>query len=297
MHRVSDMPAMRAKLLLTVAAVTMLIIPIPFCVARANLFKSQAPPAALNLSDFKFDIVSIKPNKAFGENFGYKSVPDGLSLTHYSLQMLIKDAFGIYEDYRYSGAPGWIHADRYDIEARVDNSTADQLQKLRRADRILVDQHMLQALLAERFGLRIHRETKEFPVYFLVVAKGGPKLQESKPNPDDPNAPTNASWGGTVRGPLTISTAKGVPTEELASVLSRSIGRMVLDKTGLTGKYDFTLQYVREQIAVTTSAEASDSSDTSIFKALQDQLGLKLESGKGPVEIIVIDHVERASGN
>ena len=72
---------------------------------------------------------------------------------------------------------------------------------------------------------------------------------------------------------------------------------MVLDKTGLTGKYDFTLQYVREQIAVTPSADASDSSDTSIFKALQDQLGLKLESGKGPVEIIVIDHIERASGN
>ncbi len=72
---------------------------------------------------------------------------------------------------------------------------------------------------------------------------------------------------------------------------------MVLDKTGLTGKYDFTLQYVPEQIAVTPAADASDSSDTSIFKALQEQLGLKLESGKAPIEIIVIDHIERASGN
>lgn len=291
------MPAMRAKLLLTVAAVTVLTIPIVFCIARADSIKSQSPPAALNLSDFKFDVVSVKPNKAYGENFGYKDVPDGISLTHYSLHMLIKDAFGIYEDYRYSGAPRWIDVDRYDIEARVDNSTADQLQKLRRADRILVDQHMLQALLVERFGLKIHRETKEFPVYFLVVAKSGPKLQESKPTPDDPNTPTNATWGGTVRGPLTISTARRVPTEELARVLSKSIGRMVLDKTELTGKYDFTLQYVPEQIAVTTTVDASDSSDTSIFKALQDQLGLKLESGKGPVEIIVIDHIERASVN
>jgi uncharacterized protein (TIGR03435 family) len=295
MHKLSKTLAMRTKLFMTVVALTTLSIPIAFSPADAKPVQSQ--PAATNLSDFKFEVVSIKPAKNPNGGWALNPTDDGVRGLNVPLEYLIHQAYGIHEDYRYSGAPNWIKSENYDVEAKMESSVADAFRKLPRAQQEVALEHMLQVVLAERFNLKVHRETKELPVYFLVVARGGPKLQESKPNPDDPNAPRNASWGGTVRGPLTISTAKLMPIEDLASELSRSVGRMVLDKTGLTGKYDFTLQYVREQIAVTPSADTSDSSDTSIFRALQDQLGLKLESGKGPVEIIVIDHVERASGN
>ena len=295
MRRLSKTLATRTKLFLTVVALNTLSIPIAFGLDEAKPVQSQ--PATANLSDFKFEVVSIKPAKNPNGGWTLNPTDDGLRGLNVPLDYLIHQAYGIYEDYRYSGAPNWIKSENYDMEAKMESSVADAFRKLPSAQREVALERMFQVVLAERFNLKVHRETKELPVYFLVVARGGPKLTESKLNSDDPNAPTNGSWGGTVRGPLTISTAKRVPTEDLASVLSKSIGRMVLDKTGLTGKYDFTLQYVREQIAVTPSADASDSSDTSIFKALQDQLGLKLESGKGPVEIIVIDHVERASGN
>src|SRR5579863_6088111 len=114
----------RRILLLSVAVIVTFAVPLGFSPAHAKSVQAQSQPVALNPSDFKFEVASIKPNKADGEAFGYKDIPNGISLTHFSLQMLIKDAFGIYEDYRYSGAPGWINSDRYDIEARVDNPTA-----------------------------------------------------------------------------------------------------------------------------------------------------------------------------
>jgi uncharacterized protein (TIGR03435 family) len=145
-------------------------------------------------------------------------------------------------------------------------------------------------------------------VYLLVIAKNGSKLQESKTNPDDPGAPKNGVWGGggTKDGVRTV-TAKYVPIEQLASELTDMVRRTVLDRTGLTGRYDLTLKYVPDYVALrspTASASegqpapsASDPTGVTIFSAVQEQLGLKLESGKGPIEVIVIDHIERASGN
>jgi len=298
----------RGKLFLSAAAIVAFAGPMAFSTAHAKPVQaqSQAQNTFANLSDFKFDVASIKPNKSGVEGFRFQNPPNGLSGTNVSPQMLIHYAFGIFEEYRYSGAPIWISTDRYDIETKLDSSTIDELQKLSKAQRQLAWQQMLQALLQERFHLTARRETKEFPVYFLVIAKNGPNLQESKPNPDDPNAPKNAVWGGSMKSGMIILPAKLMPMEQLASQLSGIVGRMVLDRTGLTGKYDFTLQYAPEQSALSSSGgasegqpvpAASDPNGTSIFTALQEQLGLKLDSGKGPIEIIVIDHIERASGN
>ena len=308
MHKLRGTFGVRAKLLLSASSLVIIAVPTAFSSAHATPMQTQpqSQGTLTNPSDFKFDVVSIKPNKSGTEAFGFSDVPDAYGGKNISLEMIIRDAFGIYEEYRYSGAPGWISSDRYDVEAKLDSATFDQLQKLNRNDRKLATQHMLQSLLAERFNLTVQRETKESPIYFLVIAKNGPKLQESKPNPDDPNAPKNAVWGGSTKSGMIILPANLMPIEQLASRLSSIVGRMVLDKTGLTGKYDFTLQYAPDQSAVPPSlsasegqpaASASDPNSVSIFTALQDQLGLKLESGKGPIEIIVIDHIERASGN
>jgi uncharacterized protein (TIGR03435 family) len=173
---------------------------------------------------------------------------------------------------------------------------------------------MLQALLAERFNLKIHRETKELPVFLLTFAKSGSKLQLTKTADPNPNAPgpRSSRGGASIRssnygsGPITV-TALHCSTADLASFLTTRVGRPVLDKTGLTDRYDFTLQFAQDDIVPRSPSGGaangagplapSDPVGASVFTAVQEQLGLKLESGKGPVEIIVIDHVERPSGN
>jgi uncharacterized protein (TIGR03435 family) len=185
----------------------------------------------------------------------------------------------------------------------MDPEAADALSKLSTDDRNVVQQHMLQALLAKRFGLVFHRENRDVQVYMLVVGKNGPKLHEAKPGDTYPNGInlSNGPGGAGVMlmrsgpGGTFIVTAQGVPLSSFLPQLSYNSGRPVLDKTGLTGKYDFELTYALDQNA--SAGAASDSTGPSIFTAIQEQLGLKLESGKAPVEIIVIDHAERPSGN
>jgi uncharacterized protein (TIGR03435 family) len=305
MHKLSQITAARTRLFLSIATLAMLIIPIAFTPAHAKSSQTQA--TSFNLSDFKFEVASIKPAKNPEGGWGLNYTSDGIRGLNVPLLYLIKNAYGIYEDYRFLGAPNWLGSDHYDVEAKMESSVAEQFQKLPRARRIAAGQHMLQVLLEERFNLTAHRETKEFPVYFLVIAKNGSKLQEPKPDTTDPSADSGVWGGGGVKEGVTTMTAHIVPIEQLASQLTSIVGRTVLDKTGLTGRYDFTLKYTPEYIALRSSTatasegqpapSGSDPAGTSIFSALQDQLGLRLESGRGPVEIIVIDHVERASGN
>jgi uncharacterized protein (TIGR03435 family) len=305
MYKLSQITAVRKKLFLSVAALVTLIIPIAFTPARAK--SSQAQQPTFNLSDFKYEVASIKPAKDPNGGWGLNNTSDGIRGMNIPLMFLVKNAYGIYDDHRYLGAPNWIDSDQYDLEAKMESSVAEQFGRLARAQRILAEQHMLQVLLEERFNLKAHRETKEFPVYFLVIAKGGSKLQEPKPNPNDPSADMGVWGGGGTREGVTTMTAHIVPIEQIVSQLTAIVGRTVVDKTGLTGRYDLTLKYTPEYLAFRSSTTAasegqsasstSDPAGISIFKALQDQLGLKLESGKGPVEIIVIDHVERVSGN
>jgi uncharacterized protein (TIGR03435 family) len=165
-------------------------------------------------------------------------------------------------------------------------------------------------LLLDRFNLAAHKETKDLPLYSLVIAKDGPKLQEPQLyDPAQPNAPNSAVQSargiGMVGGggPMTGVSAT---VADLARVLSALLGRPVLDKTGLTGNYDFTLQWTPDKNQKSRniiapegdpSVAAPASNGTTIFAALQEQLGLKLEPGKRAMEVIVIDHVERPSGN
>jgi uncharacterized protein (TIGR03435 family) len=219
--------------------------------------------------------------------------------------MLITFAYDV-RDFQISGGPGWINSERYDIQARPDRSEpAESLppdpRKMTDAQLKTIGDQMrerLRALLADRFQLTIHRETKDAPVYALVVGKNGSKLQAAEEGKDGPRGMRMG------RGQLTGMSA---PLSMLANTLSSQLGRPVLDRTGLTGKYDFKLEWTPDPGqgdgppgGLPPGIEAPpppDPNGPSLFTAVQEQLGLRLESQKGPMEMIVIDRVEKASEN
>jgi uncharacterized protein (TIGR03435 family) len=299
---------LRKKILLAVATVFSIAAPILFGLASGTR-QSAAPQSADAPNEtFSYDVASIKPEKSGSMMFRVLNTPDGFSATS-TVQMIIRVAYGI-EDNQISGAPGWVSSEKYEVEAKMDQATADKLKKLGQAQVEPMRQHMLQTLLADRFKLTVHRETKELPIYSLVVAKGGSKLHEAKPGdtypngikaPDGRSAPTGAHLMRMGRGELT---AQSLGMEQIAHLLTQQTGRTVVDNTGLKGNYDFTLHWTPDQSTPTLNgpgagpdSSTSSESGPSIFTAIQEQLGLKLESQKGSVEILVIDHVEKPSEN
>jgi uncharacterized protein (TIGR03435 family) len=267
---------------------------------------SQARDATAN--PLTYEIVSIRPSAPNSDpnSGGTEELADGYKATNVTLLTLIRRAYGIDVKSQILGTPGWLSSDAYDIQAKMESSVADDLRKLSPLERTYARQQMLRALLADRFKLVVHRENRELPVYMLVVAKNGLRLHESTPE-RTPNEIHDSSLdsgrrGGKITAPCTT-------TQSLAGLLSIALNRTVLDKTGLTAKYDIALQWSVEQEqaaaprlldgaqAGTGGASMPDASWPSIFTAIQEQLGLKLEPGKGPVKVVVIDHVERPSGN
>ncbi|HEY4838660.1 MAG TPA: TIGR03435 family protein, partial [Candidatus Acidoferrales bacterium] len=256
-----------------------------------------------------YEVVSIKPAapNSDPDSGGTEEMADGYKATNVTLLTLIRHAYGINIRNQISGGPGWLSSDAYDIRAKMDESAADRLKKLGPLERKLARQQMLQALLADRFKLTVHHENRELPVYVMVVAKNGPKLYESKFRETGSDKTYDSSLQSGRGGGKLL--APHATTRQLAELLTLALNRTVLDKTALISTYDITLQWTADQAEVPAST-APDSSQRgsentsapngswpSIFAAIQEQLGLKLEEGKGPVEIIVIDHVERPSGN
>jgi uncharacterized protein (TIGR03435 family) len=234
-----------------------------------------------------FEVASIKPGDPNSRQFGIGVRGSLFIATNASLKRMIGFAYDV-RDHQISGGPKWLDSDRLSIEAKPSAIpfSLERMEPLKL---------MLQSLLEERFKFAFHRETKVEPVYELVVAKGGPRLKEnSAPGPDG-----RVGLFGKGRGDLT---ATAMPIAVLAGALSQRMGRSVIDKTGLSGKYDFTLLYTPDDNAPGSrderdAAPAPDPSGPSIFTALQEQLGLKLESAKGPVEVLVIDHAEKPDAN
>ena len=290
--------------------VTVVSIAAPFLSGLASgTWPSGAPQSAEAANEtFSYEVASIKPDKSGSMNVRAWKHPNGLTANG-TLQWLIRVAYGV-EDNQIFGAPGWVKSEGYNVEAKMDQATADKMKNLDRAQDLLARQHMLQTLLADRFKLTIHRETKELPIYSLVVAKGGSKLHEAKPGDAYPNGLKRADGrpGGAhimYQGNGGDLTAQGVGTDEIARWLAQETSRTVVDNTGLKGNYDFTLNWTPDQIAPTSSGPGGAGTDSgtssesgpSLFTSIQEQLGLKLESQKGPVEVLVIDHVERHSEN
>jgi uncharacterized protein (TIGR03435 family) len=268
--------------------------------------RGQEPSAAtVDVKLPAFDVVSIKPNKSGGGMIRVMNRPDGYSASNISLKMLIQAAYGIREDL-ISGAPGWAESARYDIDAKVDGADIEALKKLSPEQRRLI----LQPLLADRFKLKVHTETKQLPVYELVVAKGGSKLKEATVGDTYANGikgPDGVGRGGMVRMGRGQLTAQGVPMSSVVSMLSQQLHRTVIDKTGLAGKYDLELNWTPDEGegvgppppggGQPHGDAPTEGSGPSIFTAIQEQLGLRLQSAKGPVDTLVIDHVEMPTEN
>lgn len=270
--------------------------------ATGSPLRAQAEVAAASSPIFEYDVASIKLNTSGSASVGVRNTPDGYSVTNVQVQELMQWAFGV-QSYQMIAAPEWFASERYDIEAKMDPAVADAFQKLNADDRRTARQHMLQTLVMDRLKMTIHRETRELPVYSLVIGKGGSKLQETKPSAPGvpvPRGGVSVRNSRTGSGPMTLTVLHCTNTE-LPNVFVPHVGRTIIDKTGLTSVYDFTLQFMPDGAAVAPGAgagsSATDPSAPSIFTAIQEQLGLKLEAGKGPVEVMVIDHAERPSGN
>jgi uncharacterized protein (TIGR03435 family) len=255
----------------------------PPCFAQS---KAAGTPAA-------FDVAVIRPTTTqdvMGSSHSHiwSAATDGhLKAQNVTPLALIQYAYALPE-IRIEGGPDWIRTRKFDLEAKSDPALDDQFGKLPSDEARARKLRMLQALLADRFALKVHEETRTQPIYALLVAKGGPKFGPSQKN--GTTASTSSNNGNvtmTVQG--TDHTLR-----VLAEQLSRRLGRIVVDKTGLDGRFDLTLKWVSDDL----SAAGPDApSGPSLFTALQEQLGLKLESEKGPVTILVIDHIEPPSDN
>jgi bla regulator protein BlaR1 len=261
------------KLLLALAAIAAVGAPIIVGMADAPRIRAQAqvqasgPPPA-------FEAASIKPvSPAEGRTrIRMSGPPGGINYENASLKRCIQSAYGV-AGYQITG-PDWLDVPRFDIVAKAAESVTREQKML-----------MLQTLLAERFKLAVHRETKIVPGFILVVAKNGPKLAKAK----DPT-------GSDIDGGATPGRTRyhGVSMKLLAGSLARDLGLPIEDRTGLEGTFDFELEYAPEERSGRGDTPAADSNPLpSLFTALQEQLGLKLEARKVPVEIVVVDHAEK----
>jgi uncharacterized protein (TIGR03435 family) len=296
----------RSSAMLMIGRFATVAVAITFAVvcAAQNQSQPQTQTAAVSAPTYEYDAVSIKPNKVGDPKHFVVNFPgDGISAQNISLRLLVQYAFGLNDSTRFSQMPSWLDSERYDVEAKADSPLRETLAKLSREERNAIRQQMIQALLRDRLVFKYHRETKELPVYSLTIGNGGPKFQPSKPTADDPNLQRPFTWATSTRDGAVTLTGERVDIPSLIRVLTLHSHKPVTDKTiGLTGKYDITVRFVPEDGQVQRSAgstplEAPDPSAPDLVSAVKDQLGLKLQSGKGPVEVIVIDHIERPSGN
>ena len=252
-----------------------------------------------------FEVASVRPDKS-GKGFELTYTPNWFTATNMPLQPVIVNAYGlrdqklITEGRLIPGGPSWINSDPYDIQAKISDSDLRELKKLSVDQQLAQKRLMLQSMLADRFQLKIHRETRQASCYALVIGKDGSKMKEAKSI--DPALPD----GRLVAQPGAV-TAQGVSLSQLVFVLTGPLGCPVLDQTGLAGKYDFTLQYspdqgsspmsMRPEGGQQESAPAPDVSGPSLFTAVREQLGLRLIPATARVDGIVIDHVEKPSEN
>jgi bla regulator protein blaR1 len=261
-------------------------------------FGQTAQPPATPLPEL--EAVSIKPSKS-GDRLGGMHASRGgrLNANNVTLEELIRWAYQV-RDFQISGAPGWVNSERYDVAAKGDgNPRYDALQPELET--------MFQSVLVDRFKLAFHRETRELPVYSLVVAKNGPKIHAVEEG-DCPEVPTPVNPCRFLRRTnFAQLTAQKAPLAALAIVLAGTTNTSVTDKPGLKGSFSYKLDwtpYLQPPQAPIGGSEPTPpvSFDPSNFgpaisTVLQEQLGLKLDSTKGPVEILVIDHAERPSEN
>jgi uncharacterized protein (TIGR03435 family) len=246
----------------------------------------------------RFEVVSVRPSKTFG---GHGFTDDGFD-GNFNVSIYIGMAYGLINGQKVLGLPGWCNTELYEVKAKVAEADIAEWQK----PGSTTPNDALRALLEDRFKLKAHFETRDAPAYALVVAKNGPKFKAATPGETYPNGLHTGS-GKTVYGEVGQKTypdgpliGQAAPISQLVqymnSAMNTMLGRQVVDKTGLTGQYDFTMPMYPGYTPWMSKPPADDSTP-SIFTVIQDSLGLKLEPTTAPVEFLVIDHIERPSEN
>lgn len=274
-YRIGQQMGRSKKLLLAFAGTSAITLPIALGILNVSQSEAQIAASA------RFEVASIKPSPFTGQGgVGIRISGNRLLAQHQPLAELVTYAYDI-QDYQLSGGPAWVYSrnlfgsDVYEVAAKSEGESVPTQEQLRR---------MFQALLVDRFKLQLHRETKEMQAYALVVASKGEKLKAHTPDPEI------QAFKWTTGRLENVYAANAVSMESLVVVLKAVTGRPIVDKTGLTGTYKFDLRYANEP-------PTAESTAPSIFTAVQEQLGLKLESVKEPFEVLVLDHVERPSEN
>ena len=244
------------------------------------------PPGSLAQSSAgavpAFEVASVKRSQPDGGGMDVTSDPGRITLRNVTLRFCIEVAYHA-KDYQLSGGPGWLGSETYDIDAKAAGPAKEGQLNL-----------MLQTLLAERFKLSLRRETMEAPIYALVVGKNGSKLHEAE-----------IGDGGEMRVGRDRLVGRKVPMSRFAEALSNLLGRPVQDMTGMPGVFDISLKWSPDEGQTTqkpgvqgeAAPAADNASSPSIFGAVQEQLGLKLEARKGPIEMFVIDHAVKPIQN
>jgi uncharacterized protein (TIGR03435 family) len=308
--------------------VPVLLVPFQLAGASPDSLLARIVGTALVAQEPQFEVASIKPNKSGDGRVMMGIQPGGrLTATNVTLRMLIRNAYQL-QDFQITGGPSWLAEDHFDIVAKApegegtgDPFRAEQTGQPSRG------QLMIRSLLAERFKLVVHNETKEMPIYALIVARGdgklGPQLKPSEvdcaalmaagrgrgalppPGPPGPSGPGGPPPPCGIRIGMGNMGVGGSPMSQVANSLSMFAGRIVVDKTGLAGNYDFTLTWTPDQLPQRPPGAPEplvngvpiDTNGPSLFTAVQEQLGLKLDSQRGPVTILVIDRAERPTEN
>jgi uncharacterized protein (TIGR03435 family) len=246
----------------------------------------------------QFEVVSVKPTESTDRRALVEELPGRLIMRNFTARALVLFAYDV-ADYQVSGGPSWINSDAYDLQATTQgNATAGQMEN-----------SMLRALLQDRFRLSLHRETKQMPVYEMVLANRDGKLQPSTKDscvvrsadaPPPPAAAPGTIFCGTHH--LTSNElhrtldGAGISMAALAGYLSYwLVHRPIINKTGLDGTFDIHMEWTADP--PNGVGDPDFSGGPSIFTALREQLGLKLQSGTGPAEVLIIDHIEKPSPN
>ena len=251
-------------------------------------------PLPASASALAYDVASIRPHPADDGSLSFSDPPHlaRITITGVTMANVVENAYGLTE-FQLLGGPSWVQSQRFDVEARSDSATNDILAKLTPCQQRLAKEHMLQLVLADRAHLAIHHGSKDVAGYNLVIAKSGPKLHESTPDAD---ADLPHRGGMTMRSNKLgyQLTANSFRIDSLAGWLANETHSPVANNTGLSAKYDLALQWSEDLAA---APAAGDTPYPQIFTALQEQLGLKLEPTKAPIDTVIIDHIDPPSPN
>jgi uncharacterized protein (TIGR03435 family) len=275
----------------------------------ANLRAQLLHPASGPLP--AFEVATIRPNHSDDAKLGFRMTSAEFQIQNASITDLIRFAYMVKSSAQLPQEPRWINSDKFDINAKIGESQIEAMKKLTPDQRFEQNRLMVQSLLSDRFSLKLSSQTKTLPVYAMVVAKSGPRLKEVEglsppqpghsPPPPPPAATPASAPMPTLMGRRGELKAGAVSMPFFTDWVSRQpemSDRVVIDATGLKGSYDFELNWSPEDGRTPLlNGVPQESTGPSIFTAFQEQLGLKLESRKAPVEILVIDHVDRPSKN